>query len=52
MGGILWAIVVILVIIWIAGLALHWIGNLIWILLVVAAIIAIYNFVTSQRNRV
>jgi hypothetical protein len=51
MGGILWGIVVVLVVLWVLGFALKVAGNLIWLLLVVAAIIAIYNFVMSQRNR-
>lgn len=50
MGGILWGVVVVLVALWLLGLVLRVAGNLIWLLLVVAAIVAIYNFVTSQRR--
>ena len=51
MGGILWGIVVVLVVLWLLGLVFRVAGNLIWILLIIAAIVAIYNFVTSQRTR-
>ncbi len=51
MGGILWGVVVVIVALWLLGLVLDVVGNLIHLLLVVAVIVAIYNFVTSQRNR-
>ena len=46
----LWAIVVILVVLWLAGfLAFHIAGGLIHILLVIAAIVLIYQLVTGRR---
>ena len=46
----LWAIVVILVVLWLAGfLAFHIAGGLIHILLVIAAIVLIYQLVTERR---
>ena len=51
MGNILWGIVVVIVALWLLGLILRVAGNLIHLLLVIAAIVAIFNFVTGQRNR-
>ena len=51
MAGILWGVVVLLVVLWLLGLVFKIAGNLIYALLVIAVIVAIFNFVTSQRNR-
>ncbi len=52
MGGLLWAIVVILFILWLLGwLAFHVGGGLIHILIVVAIILLIYNLVTGLGAR-
>ena len=51
MFGLIWGIVVGLVILWLLGFIFHIAGSLIHILLVIAVIVAIYNLVTSQRNR-
>ena len=51
MGGILWGIVVVIVVVWLLGFIFHIAGSLIHILLVVAVIVAIYNLITRQRNR-
>jgi hypothetical protein len=52
MGGLLWAIVVILFILWLLGwLAFHVGGGLIHILIVVAIILLIYNLVTGRGAR-
>ena len=46
----LWAIAVILIVLWLAGfLVVHVGGPLIHLLLVVAAIVLIYQFVTGRR---
>ena len=46
----LWTIVVILLVLWALGfLAFHIGGGLIHLLLVIAAIIIIYNFITGRR---
>jgi len=46
----LWALVVILVVLWLAGfLAFHVAGGLIHLLLVIAAIVLIYQLVTGRR---
>ena len=50
MVGILWAIVVVLVILWLIGLVAHIAGGLIYIVLVIAIIIAGYNLLTGRRG--
>jgi hypothetical protein len=46
----LWALVVILVVLWLAGfLVVHVGGGLIHLLLVIAAIVLIYQLVTGRR---
>ncbi|MEO8973377.1 MAG: lmo0937 family membrane protein [Ktedonobacteraceae bacterium] len=53
MVGILWAIVVILVILWLIGfLVVHIGGGLIHILLIIAVIVLLYNLFVGMRRRV
>lgn len=52
MGGILWAIIVILFVFWLLGFLLHVGGGLIHILIVVAVILLIYNLITGRGARV
>jgi 4-hydroxybenzoate polyprenyltransferase len=48
--GMLWALAVILIVLWLAGfLVVHVGGALIHLLLVIAAIVLIYQFVTGRR---
>jgi len=49
MGNLLWAIIVILVLLWLAGFALHFGGGLIHLLIVIAVIILIFQLVTGRR---
>jgi len=52
LGTILWAIVVILVVLWLLGwLAFHIGGGLIHILIVVAVIVLLYNLFVGRRSR-
>ncbi|MGV0025339.1 lmo0937 family membrane protein [Phormidesmis priestleyi] len=51
MFSVLWGIVVLLFVFWIAGVALHIAGGLIHLLLVLAIAIAIYNFAMSRDAR-
>ena len=51
MFNVLWGIVVLLFIFWIAGFALHIAGSLIHLLLVVAIALAIYNFAMNRDAR-
>jgi hypothetical protein len=46
----LWAILVVLVVLWLLGFVSHVGGNLIHILLVVAVIVLIYNLVVGRRS--
>jgi hypothetical protein len=50
MGGLLWAIAVILIILWLLGfLAFHIAGGLIHILLIIAIIVILYNLFFANR---
>lgn len=51
MGGILWTIIVVLFVFWLIGLVAHIGGGLIHLLLVIAAIVLVYNLITSSRRR-
>ena len=52
MVGILWAVVVVLVVLWLLGwLALHIGGSLIHLLLIVAVIVLLYNLFVGMRRR-
>lgn len=52
LSGILWAIIAILVIVWLVGvLAVHVAGGLIHLLLVLAVIILVYNLFMASRSR-
>jgi hypothetical protein len=49
MGNLLWLIIVILFIAWLAGFALHVGGGLIHIILVVCVIAIIFQLITGRR---
>jgi len=52
LGGILWTIVVVLVVLWLLGwFALHIGGGLIHLLLIVAVIVLLYNLFAGRRRR-
>lgn len=50
MGGLLWIVFVVIVGIWLLGLVLDVAGGFIHLLLIVAAIVLIYNLITGRRN--
>ena len=50
-GSVLWAIVVILVVLWLIGLVANIGGGLIHILLIVALIVLLYNLFVGSRAR-
>lgn len=50
MARILWGVVVLLVVLWLLGFALHVAGSLIHILLVVALLVLVYNLVIGRRR--
>ena len=52
MGGILWAIIVILFIFWILGFAVFHLGSIIHIVIVIAVILLIWNLLTGRGARV
>ncbi|HEX2922945.1 MAG TPA: lmo0937 family membrane protein [Chloroflexota bacterium] len=52
LGSILWAIIVALLIFWIIGAFFANLGNIVWIALVVAVILIVYNLLTSGRAEV
>jgi hypothetical protein len=49
MGNLLWLIIIILVILWLGGFAMHVGGGLIHVLLVIALILLIVRLVTGRR---
>ncbi|HJQ40062.1 MAG TPA: lmo0937 family membrane protein [Thermoanaerobaculia bacterium] len=49
MGNLLWLIVIVLIILWLGGFALHIGGNLIHILIVIALIVLIVRLVSGRR---
>jgi hypothetical protein len=49
MGNLLWLIIIVLIILWLGGFALHIGGGLIHILIVIALILLIYRLVTGRR---
>lgn len=51
LGGILWAVIVVLFVLWLIGLLVHIGGGLIHILLIVAVIVLIYNLIAGARAR-
>ena len=52
LGGLIWAVVLILVVLWLLGwLAFHVGGGLIHILIVVAIIVLLFNLFRGRRGR-
>ena len=50
LGSVLWAVVVVLVVLWLLGLIVPIGGGLIHLLLVVALIVLVYNLITRSRT--
>jgi hypothetical protein len=50
--NMLWTIFVVLVILWLLGFSLHVGGGLIYLLLVAAAVVLIYNLMSGRRSAV
>ena len=52
LGSILWAVVVVLVVLWLVGfIVLHVSSGLIHLLLIVALIVLLYNLIAGSRAR-
>jgi hypothetical protein len=49
MGNLLWIIIVVLVVLWLGGFAMHIGGSLIHLLIVIAVIVLIFQLVTGRR---
>jgi hypothetical protein len=49
MGNLLWLIIIVLIILWLGGFAMHIGGGLIHILLVIALIVLIVRLATGRR---
>jgi len=52
MAGLLWAIIVVLFVLWLLGFALHFGGGLIHLLLVIAVVLIIFNMISGRGARV
>ena len=50
MTSLLWAIVVLLVVVWLIGLVGHLIGDVIHVALIVALVLIVYNLISSRRR--
>ena len=50
MGNLLWLVIVVLVVLWLAGFAMHVGGGLIHLLIVIAVIVLIFQLVTGRRR--
>ena len=48
MAGLLWAIIVVLFVLWLLGFLLHFGGGIIHLLIVIAIILVIYNLMTGR----
>jgi hypothetical protein len=49
MGNLLWTIIAILVILWLAGVVMHIGGGLIHALIVIAVIVFVFQIITGRR---
>lgn len=52
MSGIIWTIIVILVVLWLLGFAIHVGGALIHLLLIIAVVLVLFNLITGRGARV
>jgi hypothetical protein len=50
MGNILWTIIVVLVVLWLAGVLLDFGGGLIHAAIVIAVIVLIFQLITGRRK--
>ena len=49
MKNILWTVITVLVVLWLLGFVMHFGGPLIHIVLVVAAVVLVFNLITTGR---
>ena len=46
----LWTIIVILLVLWLLGLLTGAVGNLIWLVLVIAAVVLVFQLLSGRRS--
>ena len=51
LGGLLWAVVVILAILWLLGFLVFHVGGIIHLVLVIAVIVLVWNLIMGSRSR-
>ncbi len=49
-NSMLWTIIVILLVLWLLGLLTGAVGNLIWLVLVIAAIVLVFQLLSGRRS--
>jgi hypothetical protein len=52
MGGLLWAIITVLFVLWLIGFVVHFGGGLVHLLLVIAVVLFVVNLLTGRGARV
>jgi hypothetical protein len=52
MAGFIWAVIVVLFVLWIVGFSLHVAGSLIHLLLVTCLVLLIFNIITGRGARI
>ena len=49
MLGLLWVVLLVLLVLWLIGFAVNW-GAFIWVLLIIAIVVLIFNIFTGRRR--
>ncbi|HXF34345.1 MAG TPA: lmo0937 family membrane protein [Candidatus Acidoferrales bacterium] len=52
MAGLLWAIIVVLFVLWLIGFTIHFAGGIIHLLLVIAVVLIVVNLLTGRGARI
>lgn len=50
MGNLLWTVITVLVVLWLVGFLMHVGGSLIYLLLVIALALFVFNLITGGRR--
>jgi hypothetical protein len=48
--SLLWAVVIIFLVLWLLGLTTFHLGSLVWLFLVIAVIVLVFNLITGSRS--
>jgi small-conductance mechanosensitive channel len=51
LAGLIWAIIVVLFVLWLLGFSLHIAGNLVFLLLILAIALVVYNLLVGGGGR-